>query len=236
MGTLLTLSKSASVTCSWIAIICAVGFGTLFLLSWCVEEFAESEKWKRRRKLLITLAIIGALGEQIATVAEFVLSEHLQTISDSELAEHTTPRRLNTQQQAAIAASLKPLSLMPDPKGIPEQADVIVFPLTAEAAALSDQIVATLKAATWNADLGQEHGVFFGVAISGVAVFVHGLDSPKAKACATKLTEELKANGILARFAGPVPGWESCTELGMESRLETDPVCSALLVIVGDHP
>jgi hypothetical protein len=146
------------------------------------------------------------------------------------------PRTLSPQQQAAIASALEPLSLMLYPKGIPERADVVVFPVSTEAVKLSNQIVSSLKAATWAAGLGHEDGAFFGVAVTGVAVFVDGTDSSKGMTCAMKLVEQLNAQGITAQYAGPVPKWQSCTELKMAGRLKTDPACSMLLVLIGDHP
>ncbi len=77
MGALSSLSKSATVICSYLFVFATVGFGTLFLLSWIAEEFAKSEKWKKRRTWLLIFAIIGCAGEQFFTVAEFKASQHL---------------------------------------------------------------------------------------------------------------------------------------------------------------
>jgi|SRR5579862_312120 len=101
--TFLSLSKSATLVCWYAAVFAAVGFGTLFLVSWLAEEFAQSDKWKRRRTFLLIMAIIGCAGEQLATVAEFAFSEHLQTISDKDLAK----LRLDTQQLATDEAKAK---------------------------------------------------------------------------------------------------------------------------------
>jgi hypothetical protein len=81
----ISLSKEATIVWSYVAIVCTFLFGTLFLISWLSEEFAKSEKWKKRRRLLITLAIIGVAGEQLSTLAEFAFSQHLQTIDEAEV-------------------------------------------------------------------------------------------------------------------------------------------------------
>ncbi len=47
------------------------------------EEFGKSDKWKKYRKLFLTLAIIGVIGEQFFTIMEFALSEHLETIDEA---------------------------------------------------------------------------------------------------------------------------------------------------------
>jgi hypothetical protein len=195
----------------WLLIIGLAGdFIVLFISSGTTE--------KRLAAVFTVLIAIGVSIEHIADSRRF------------------GARTLSSQQQADIEVALKPLSLMPDPKGVPERADVVVFPISTEAVKLSNQIVASLKAATWNADLGQENGSFFGVAVSGVVVFVRGIDSQKGVTCATKLVEQLNAHGISAQFAGATPKWQSCTGANMADRLKTDPVCSMLLVLVGDHP
>jgi hypothetical protein len=89
-----SLSKSATLIFWWISIISTFCFGTLFLVSWLSEEFATSDKWRKHRKLLITLAIIGVGGEQLSTIAEFGFAEHLQTISDHEVGELNEQERL----------------------------------------------------------------------------------------------------------------------------------------------
>jgi hypothetical protein len=104
MGALSSLSKSATLACWWISVISTFGFGTLFLVSWLSEEFAQSEKWKKRRKLLIALAIVGVAGEQIGTIAEFALSQHLQTIEENRIAHlaEIGPRDLSPEEQERL--------------------------------------------------------------------------------------------------------------------------------------
>jgi hypothetical protein len=95
MGALGSLSKSATVVFWYISIVSTFSFGVVFLVAWLSEEFAASDKWKARRNLLIVIAIIGVAGEQVATLAEFALSEHLQTIEAG--------RSLSAAQEQAIA-------------------------------------------------------------------------------------------------------------------------------------
>jgi len=85
MGTLLSLSRSATVVGWDVAVWCTLAFGTLFLFGWLSEEFGRSEGWKKHRKLFLTLAIVGVIGEQIGTIVEFALSAHLETIDQTAL-------------------------------------------------------------------------------------------------------------------------------------------------------
>jgi hypothetical protein len=110
MGALSSLSKSATVICSYVFVFATVGFGTLFLLSWIAEEFAKSEKWKKRRTWLLIFAIIGCAGEQTFTVAEFAASQHLQTIDDAEIAKlkvESLPRAVRFEQSSTLLDCLK---------------------------------------------------------------------------------------------------------------------------------
>ena len=112
MGALSSLSKSATLICWYVAVIATFGFGAIFLFGWLSEEFATSDKWKARRKLLIIVAIIGVAGEQLATLAEFVFSEHLQTIDDRQIAaleKKSAWRHLNPKQRTELANLFAPL-------------------------------------------------------------------------------------------------------------------------------
>src|SRR5271163_2133177 len=114
--------------------ILMVGLGGDFIVL-----FIPSGRTEKRLAAIFTVLIaIGVFVEHVADAKRF------------------GSRVLSAEQQADIAASLKPLSLMPDPKGIPERADIVVFPLTSEGVRLSNQIVSMLQIAGWNANMGRE--------------------------------------------------------------------------------
>lgn len=102
MGALLSLSRPAAVWAWDISVFVTFAFGALFLFGWLSEEFAQSAKWKKRKRLFITLAIIGVIGEQTGTLAEFAFSEHLQTIDEKAIAG-LTMRAANAERDAAGA-------------------------------------------------------------------------------------------------------------------------------------
>jgi hypothetical protein len=109
MVALLSLSESTAIICWYVAVFATLAFGTLFLISWLTEEFAQGCKWKKRKKILLILAIVGCAGEQLGTLTEFAISEHLQTISDNRLArlEEYSGRDLDAGQQAEITREWK---------------------------------------------------------------------------------------------------------------------------------
>jgi hypothetical protein len=51
-----------------------------FLVGWIAEETTKEHRWNKYRMLFIVMAIGGVAGEWIADIADFALSEHLQTI------------------------------------------------------------------------------------------------------------------------------------------------------------
>ena len=85
MDALESLSKSATVTFWYISVVATFAFGAVFLFGWLSEEFATSDKWKARKKWLIIAAIVGVAGEQLATIGEFVFSEHFKEIDDAQI-------------------------------------------------------------------------------------------------------------------------------------------------------
>src|SRR5713226_3380715 len=110
MGTLVSLSKSATLVWWYISVAAAFGFGVLFVVAWFSEEFARSEKWEARRKLLVTLAIVGVVGEQLSTLAEFAFSEHLQIIDDAKIATlqfEGLPRAVRFEQSKSLFECLQ---------------------------------------------------------------------------------------------------------------------------------
>jgi len=146
------------------------------------------------------------------------------------------PRSLSVEHAKAIAESLKPLAMIAEPKGIPERADIIAFPVTNEAIQLAHELNAILNAAEWNSSMGLERGEDLGVTVTGVAAFSM-LDSPKSSRCAKALASELNPRGIMANaLSGVPPGILPCSDPRIHGNPKTDPSCSRILVIVGDHP
>jgi hypothetical protein len=85
MGTLLSLSKSA--TSFWLEVseIALLIFGIVLVIG-LVGEVAKSAPWKRRLRLFELMVIVGVAGELIADGGIFLFSRHLQTISETEFA------------------------------------------------------------------------------------------------------------------------------------------------------
>lgn len=101
MGAVASLSREATLWGLDIAQIGVFLFGFFFLAGWIAEETTKEHRWNRYRTLFIVMAIVGVGGEWIADIAVFALSEHLQTISDKEVAK----LKLDTQQLATDEAA-----------------------------------------------------------------------------------------------------------------------------------
>jgi len=88
MGTLFSLSKSATSTALDISEVALLLFGILLVVG-LIGEYAKSERWKKHVKTFEMLVIIGVAGELFADGGIFLFSGHLQTIADLEIAELT---------------------------------------------------------------------------------------------------------------------------------------------------
>jgi hypothetical protein len=85
MGTLLSLSKSASSFWLDVSEIALLIFGVVLVIG-LVGEVAKSERWKRWLRLFELMVIVGVAGELIGDGGIFLFSRHLQTISEAEFA------------------------------------------------------------------------------------------------------------------------------------------------------
>lgn len=105
MGAVASLSREATLCALDVAQIAVFLFGLFFLVGWIAEETAKEDPWKKYRTLFVVMAISGVAGEWIADIAVFALSEHLQTISDKEVAKlQFDAQRLATEEANARRA------------------------------------------------------------------------------------------------------------------------------------
>ncbi len=88
MGTLFSLSKSATSIALDISEIALLLFGILLVVG-LIGEYAKSERWKRYARTFEMFVIIGVAGELFADGGIFLFSSHLQTIADIEIGELT---------------------------------------------------------------------------------------------------------------------------------------------------
>src|SRR5437870_4108268 len=86
MGTLFSLSKSATATALGISEIALLLFGILLVIG-LIGEYAKSEQWKKHVRVFEMFVIIGVAGELLADGGIFLFSSHLQTIADMEIGE-----------------------------------------------------------------------------------------------------------------------------------------------------
>jgi hypothetical protein len=84
MGTLLSLSKSATAISLEVSEVVLLFFG-IVLVAGLIGEYVES--WKKWIKLFEMLVIVGVAGELLADGGIFLFSKQLQTISDLEVAK-----------------------------------------------------------------------------------------------------------------------------------------------------
>ncbi len=85
MGTLFSLSKSATSTALDISEIALLLFGVLLVIG-LIGEYAKAERWRKHTRAFEMFVIIGVAGELWADGGIFLFSSHLQTIADLEIA------------------------------------------------------------------------------------------------------------------------------------------------------
>src|SRR5208283_1150979 len=141
-----SLSKGETLCALNIALAGIFVFGLLFLVGWIAEETIPKEhRWNKYRTLFIVMAISGVAGEWIADIADFGLSEHLETIVEREMNEHTN--RINLQAgDRFLDGQLASGFLKDKPKGT---AEIWYKPNDREAYDFALQIKSLLTAAGW---------------------------------------------------------------------------------------
>jgi hypothetical protein len=99
---LFSLSRAGTITGLHWSELAVLIFGFLFLAGWILEEFTKSERWKNFHRLFLILAICGVTGEWIADIGIFELTEHLDSIDESEIMEvrHDTASALERAANA----------------------------------------------------------------------------------------------------------------------------------------
>jgi hypothetical protein len=105
MGTLFSLSKSATSIALDISEIALLLFGILLVVG-LIGEYAKSERWKRYVRTFEMFVIVGVAGELLADGGIFLFSSHLQTIADLEISDltKTAGDARNSANEAAGAA------------------------------------------------------------------------------------------------------------------------------------
>jgi hypothetical protein len=180
MGTL-SLSRAATICGLHLSEAGLLLFGLIVVVGLIGEIKLPS--WHLRLKLFELLVIIGVAGELICDGGVFVFSEHLQTISDIEVA-HLNIEAANARKEAAealehaaqLTAALAPRSL--SDKAAREIADecrplakagikVVVIVGSGNARTLGIQVFDIMKRAGFDTELRPTNNVWYEVSISG---------------------------------------------------------------------
>jgi uncharacterized membrane protein YeaQ/YmgE (transglycosylase-associated protein family) len=86
-------------------------FGLMFLAGWIAEEITgESEKWKPYRRIFLTIAIVGVVGEWLGNLAEYEFSSYLEAIDDAEISRlksESLPRAVRFEQSSTLLDCLR---------------------------------------------------------------------------------------------------------------------------------
>jgi hypothetical protein len=144
------------------------------------------------------------------------------------------PRTLTAEQQKIIARKMATWAKIPNSGA---RQSVAIFPTNAtfESAQLADLIAAALgpepSGAGWSIN---RYPVTMGIpmVVSGVGMFTSS--NARGQAVAAALAKALNEEGIVA-FVVPQK-WKGCEDNKITDHPDTDPFCSHVSVMVGDHP
>ena len=159
MGTLFSLSKSATSAALDISEIALLLFGVLLVVG-LVGEYAKSERWKRHVRIFEMFVIIGVAGELLADGGIFLFSRHLQTLANVEIAslngvaEKERLARVKIEQDAAnrdITPEDQKMLSSELSAFAGQRANIDVFPVTFEHEWIAQTLIAILTNAHWNA-------------------------------------------------------------------------------------
>ena len=149
------------------------------------------------------------------------------------LAKFKAPRHLSPEQQAELVQKMSAWSVIPK-SGLPQSVAVFAISTAFEANAFADQLATTLgpQGAKWS--VNRNH-VMYGKSFTlrGVGLLISS--NKRAEEISEALVKALNKADI---FAFVVPERRlGCEDIpSLIDRIDTDPACSAISVIVGDKP
>lgn len=181
-----------------------------------------------RRDLADTNARAEEAKAQAAEANEKAESERLARV---KIEEKLKPRRLTPEQQSSITKHMLAWAKLPGTE-IAQSIAVFATSTTFESSRLADQIAASLASAGWNIN---RNSVTFGMSLTVGGVGLLTSNNPRSIAVAGALAKALNEERIDA-FVVPTKR-SGCEEQKMSpERIATDPFCSQVSVLVGDHP
>ena len=171
----------------------------------------------------------AAKAEQAAAEANKKAEE--ERLARVKIEEKLSPRRLSKEQFNTIVSQMTKWSKLP---GTDIKQDAAVFSVSSnfESTSLADQIAAVLKTAGWNIN---RYPVTYGKSYSLSGIGILTSSNPLGIAVGEALLRALNSERF---FTFIIPEKRSgCEEQNMEaSKIKTNPWCSQISVIIGDHP
>jgi hypothetical protein len=204
-----------------------------------------------------TAFVLGAASVGLAVVAAFTLSPLIGSLAAltgaaawysqhrvstdkeatvesrlEELRVRALPRTLTSAQMSSITSAMKRFAKLQN-ENEHQSAAVFATSTAFESTSLPDQIAAALVAATWTIN---RYPVTFGMAFSVSGVGILTSSNTRGIEIADALAALLNSHGILASV---IPdkrrGCEEMENMTAE-RIASDPFCSQISILVGDHP
>jgi hypothetical protein len=194
-----------------------------------LKRYANDEK-KRTETVIAELNSDRQKLDKSRTEAVAAANEAKEALAAVTAARN--PRNLTVDQQRTIAEKMSAWTKIPNSGAVQS---VAVFPTTGtfESAHLADQIAAALGPgqAGWTVN---RYPVTFGnpMSVSGVGMFTSS--NVRGQAVAAALAKSLNEEGIAAFVIDKK--WKGCEDSKITEHPDSDPFCSHVSVMIGDHP
>ena len=192
------------------------------------EAFWDKAREEAKSELAKTSKAIAEANERAAEANRKAEEEKLARV---KIEEKLAPRQLSDEQKNKIGRMLSEFASIP---GTGNKQKVSVFSVSGsfESQIFAQHIVHALTIAGWNVD---EQPVTYGMSYTLLGVGILLSNNPRAENVAKALIEAFSEERVFVQILPKRrPG---CEEQGQKpEQIAKDPWCSAISILVGDHP
>jgi hypothetical protein len=211
------------------AILALAGTLGVFWSGGIRDKYADRKLSDNKTETARANEVAGKANERAASLEKDASAAKLEL---EKLKAKLAWRNLASEQQRAVGEKMARWAKLP--VGGAKQS-VAVFSITGsfESTRLADQIADALGPSGAGFTINR-YPVTYGISLSVSGVAMLTSSNPRGNSVAEALVEALNEQGIIASVAAQKA--IGCEETKMWNSIDTDPACSAVSIMVGDHP
>ncbi len=173
---------------------------------------------------------LKAAQETKKDLADMELALEKERVLQQKMIAVMSPRTLSPEQQHTLVEKMLAWANLPN-SNIPQSVAVFSTSGVFESKNLANQIAVVLEKAGWRVNRNSVH---FGnpMSVSGVGLF--SSSNPRGQSVAIALVNALNSEGIGAFIIDKK--WKGCEDNKITTHIDTEPFCSHVSIMVGDHP